>query len=146
MTTSPVPSITDELLDELEQKANSATPGSLIAEGATVYSLNTDDVNRIWAQFQPGYTDGKKRTSADECVATAQFVVAANPAAILALIEHTRRLSERLDRMREVARDVLWCIDTGPSCQIGVVERCKCSMCVAGRLRVAIAQEGEDHE
>lgn len=40
----------------------------------------------------------------------------------------------------EVLRDVAWCIDSGPSCQIGVAERCKCAMCVTGRIRAALAK------
>lgn len=50
------------------------------------------------------------------------------------------RLIAAAPELLDALEDVLWCIDHGPSCQIGVVERCRCSMCVAGRIRAAIAK------
>lgn len=77
MTTSPVMTITDELLGDLEKKAKAC-----IEDGD-------------WYTFENicAFPD----SAADE-----PYVIAANPATILALVEHIRSLSELLEKVDTV--------------------------------------------
>lgn len=93
MTTSPVVSVTDELVAELGALAEAATQGNWVAEGDDLF-FNED-----------GYTKHLMETSegTDIChdaehPANLSFIAAASPATILAL------LSERAELKRDAAR------------------------------------------
>ncbi|MEE3504878.1 hypothetical protein QN399_01130 [Pseudomonas sp. 10C3] len=53
------------------------TPGPYERDGSCVYKLSKDGVNIFSAIVASGYTDTGGRTSADECYAVAQLMVAA---------------------------------------------------------------------
>lgn len=102
MTTAPVPSITDELLAELDEKAKVATPGPWEVAAQTVYALNDDGFNRFSALVQDA------RTSVIELYANATHIAAANPSTLLALIAHIRSLEERLEKAEKDAQRYRW--------------------------------------
>lgn len=85
MTTSPVPSINDELLAELEQKAKAAVSSK----------PDTD------------------RPSHEHAINMDRHYTAANPATILALVEHIRSLSERLEKAEKDAGRYRYFRDAG---------------------------------
>ena len=80
-----------------------------------------------------GYTQPDDRMDCDVFrVDTARLIAAANPAAILALIQQR---DELLAALRESQLVNFWV-----SCQSGVVERCQCAGCIDGRIQGAIAK------
>ena len=98
MTTSPVTSITDELLAELEQLAGKATPGPWQWDGREVEDdgyVHIPECSYLvgaicLADNYEGYQD--------DC----DFMAKANPTTILALLQHVRELTkdrERLDSL-----------------------------------------------
>lgn len=159
MTTTPVLSISDDLLADLQQKSKAATPG-------------------------PWHLNGRKsvRGSAKEYIArtnwlngehNASHIAATNPATILALVEHIRSLTERLEKAGEwISVEVrlpergFWLVsvdtDDGPETHVLQLngkgqwiyegEPTFCQGCYfrpthwKPRPLPAIAQEGADHE
>jgi hypothetical protein len=104
MTTSPVASITDDLLAELEQLAGKATPGPW------QHVPGDDDPDSSWSMQFPIVTSDIREVIGTEGFysekdideANAAFVASANPATILALLQHVRELTkdrERLDNL-----------------------------------------------
>lgn len=104
MTTAPVVTVTDELIAELEQLAGKATPGPWVLdfEGGSLYICEQEDDDKAIAVALPydkglsGEWDGGIKTDANW-----QYIAAANPATILAL------LAERAELKRVIA-DVKW--------------------------------------
>lgn len=99
MTTPPVISITDELLAEFEQLAGKATQGPLEAydtHGRRFIDGPGDNTVVVIRRTKQGL-DGSL------------FIATANPATILALLQHVRELkadSARLDWLAEQLADV----------------------------------------
>ena len=105
MTTSPTTSINEELLAELEQLAGKATPGPWEWEDREVdeegYGYIPECSYLVGAICLAGHHEGYE----DDC----DFIAAANPATILALLQHVRELSkdrERLDAIEANCWDV----------------------------------------
>lgn len=106
-TTPPIMTITDELLAELEQLAGKATPGPYRQCGADkeskscacgqVWSTATDELVSI-AHNGDAMIDAPVAGQS----ANSQYLAAASPATILALLQHVRELkadAERLDSL-----------------------------------------------
>lgn len=99
MTTPPYPTITDELLSELEEAARNATPGPWELTVHTNDASNFDAVSDDWTIAVGGnhvvaMEDGIRESS------DVVFIAKANPSTLLALIAHIRELekdSARLD-------------------------------------------------
>lgn len=47
----------------------------------------------------------------------------------------------RIAELENVLVDVKWCMQAGPSCQVGLTERCKCAKCVTARIDTALAAQ-----
>lgn len=133
MTTSPVLSITEELLAELEQKAKAATPGP--------WRIYCDDV--IENNEGEYVVDVLPSTDDD-----AAHIAAANPATILALVEHIRSLEARLAYIDRNFVGATFDYDGDGMAAMVVrisdrVSVCRDAMAV---LDAAIAQEGKSHD
>lgn len=122
MTTSPVTSITDELLAELEQLAGKATPGpwevaetdsdgsygagpdtstGFIAYGVCAGATCLLDTLNSDAASISEELDGEGRYAWDETgKANAHYIARANPATILALLQDVRELKRDAERYR----------------------------------------------
>lgn len=90
MTNPIVVGITDELLAELEQLAGNATPGPWAAYGLVIRDIDgsEDQIAQVM--------DWKD----DESKSNAEYIARANPATILALIQHVRELKRDAARYR----------------------------------------------
>ena len=102
--------LTPETLAELRRLAEAATPGPWYLDGPwwygdddSAYCISTaEDAGRIAVTIAPpGYMLGGEREVRD---ANARFIAAANPAAVLALLDDADALRAELAHMRE-ARD-----------------------------------------
>lgn len=88
MSTNPVVTVTDELLEELEQLASKATPGPWTA-------FTEESFSGWWAV---GDLDEREIGSGDGGYdeEDARFIAQANPATILALLNHIRTMQQEL--------------------------------------------------
>jgi hypothetical protein len=121
MTTAPAVSITDELLAELRRLAEAATQGSWRRDYGNDVSISEsgDEAFWEWQEAGPAKFDGDTaQTRAD-----ANYVSAANPAAILSLLYHIDELKARHNGCRDMAgcmemfrRDMIEAGITGESC------------------------------
>lgn len=87
MTATPVPSITDDHLAEIEALAREATPGPWGFSGTDVAPTRNDQ-GTIYVEIW-------KRVAEDLCPADARFIASANPATILAMIARIRELESK---------------------------------------------------
>lgn len=147
MTTSPVMGITEELLAVLESLARAATPGpwwidshghEMVSEAIQLV-FRADD--RMGPATRHAETGNLSHWPNDW---DASFIAAANPATILALVEHIRSLTERLEKAEKDAARYRWLRDDNayfPEEQM---------ICGGDELDAAIdaaiAQEGKSHE
>lgn len=92
MTTSPI-TITAELLDDLQRKAKAATPGPWEHIRHRELSMVASDE---WELLDI-------RCDQPNDNADGEFIAAANPAVVDALVEHIRSLTERLERAEKDA-------------------------------------------
>ena len=84
MTTSPVMTVTDELLAELEEAASNATPGPWSYDGSYVCTMRQDGETVYVESWNP---------VADALLSkNVKYISAANPATITALTAELRRL------------------------------------------------------
>lgn len=150
MNTSPVMTITDELLVELQRKAKAATPGP--------WAVNPLDIeyedNSIYAST---LSNGTRRlictvSTGSSAPGNRAHIAAASPAVVDALVEHIRSLTERLEKAEKDAGRYRWLRD---SCQdvadeYGTAGQLYFGTYHAGRLDAAIdaaiAQEGQNNE
>lgn len=110
MTTTPITSITDELLAEIEKLASNATPGPW------VYNAGEDDEESPWSMQFPTVSSQDREIIGTEGFysvkeideANAEFVAVANPATMLALTTELRRLRADNEALRKVCKDVAW--------------------------------------
>lgn len=154
--------ITNELLDELEQKSKAAGGEPWICidgDGIdTDHRLITTEARIAGPTVQiatvhyghPGA--GMLEPFQSEQVAAGEHIAAANPATIIALTAHIRSLTERLEKAEKDAARYRWLRD---NCQdvadeYGTAGQLYFGTYHAGRLDAAIdaaiAQEGADHE
>lgn len=111
MTTSPITSITEELLAELDQLAGKATPGPWAAERDQVGPRSQEDDQSYGMLIPVAYIE--RFDWPENADANKSLIAAANPATILALLQHVRELSKDRDRLD-------WLAD--PDNQIGNVQ------------------------
>jgi len=84
MTTSPVMTVTDELLAELEEAASNATPGPWSYDGSYVCTMRQDGETVYVESWNP---------VADALLSkNVKYISAANPSTITALTAELRRL------------------------------------------------------
>jgi hypothetical protein len=118
MTTSPITTITDELLAELEQLAGKATPGPYRQCGADkeseccpcgqIWSTATDELVAV-AHNGDVMIDAPGAGQA----ANAQYIARANPATILALLQYVRELRVDAERYRWLCQSA-WYVGPEP--------------------------------
>jgi hypothetical protein len=124
MTTAPAPSINEDLLQELEQKA------------APISSSDWFDAETAMS-------------CTGICRDDAEFITAANPATILALVEYLRSQAERLEKAEKALKRIAmraetFVIDDTPMKPSSVMVILGIACSALGDA--AIAQEGADHE
>lgn len=94
MTTPPIMTINDEFLAELEAAADAATAGKWCTDGGRqVMSAESDQLNSGFVIVDCQGPDNLKN---------AAFVATANPATILALLQHVRELTADANKFREI--------------------------------------------
>lgn len=96
MTTTPVPSITDDQLAAIEALALEATPGPWGRAGTDVAPTRNDQ-GTIYVELW-------KRVAEALSPADAEFIATANPATILAMIERIRELEKLADKSAIIDR------------------------------------------
>lgn len=104
MTTSHI-TITAELLDDLQRKAKAATPGPWVEAGGGDFPEH-----ERWVEAG-GWSVCSTHSGicgAESQHPNAEHIAAANPATILALVEHIRSLTERLERAEKDAGRYRW--------------------------------------
>lgn len=112
MTTPPIMTINDELLAELEQLAIPATKGKWCTDGDTwVCAQDSDQLNNGFVLAICEGPDERKN---------AEYIAAANPTTILALLQHVREL--KVDNLR--MRSALDQLSRTPGC--GCSFPCRC--------------------
>ena len=100
MTTSPVMTVTDELLAELEESAKGATPGPWNYDGSYVCTMRQDGETFYVESWNP---------VADALLSkNVKYIAAANPATITALTAELRRLRAENAELERVVKDVRW--------------------------------------
>lgn len=104
MTTAPVPSITEDLLQELEQKAKAATPGRnfdriVSAGGGLKYTCTGDDGSLV---LRVDHKNDEFGFIGPNCEADEALFLACTPQAIIALIAHIRAQAAELERIKAV--------------------------------------------
>jgi hypothetical protein len=134
MTTTPITSITDELLAEIEAMARLATPGPWVSrakhdspsfQGYYVSNYGVDMYAALGTSNQ------------DEI--DASFIAYANPATVLAMTTELRRLRAENEALRGDKELLDWLAD--PENEVGNVQLpTKCVMDNLGSLRDAIRQ------
>ena len=97
MTTSPVMTVTDELLAELEESASNATAGPWSYDGSYVCTMRQDGETVYVESWNP---------VADALLSkNVKYISAANPAAIAALTAELRRLrAENAELAKDAGR------------------------------------------
>lgn len=127
--------------EELKQKALAATPGPWIAEVSWQSAFLEGKHDGKWVirksntsfGFAPlAYVKGDKRITDGDGAFNAQFIAAANPAVILALIAERDELLAALKESQ--------CVIFLVSCQRDVVEKCMCAGCIEDRVQEVIAK------
>lgn len=109
MTTRPVPTITDDQLAEIEAAAKAATPGAWVSMNHCDVFTELGAPNRkgVNAERSDGwrvaeatecwvYTEDEHEAelSRDEVKANARHIATANPATVLALVQHIKELEK----------------------------------------------------
>jgi len=91
MTTTPVVSVTDELLAEIEALAENATPGPWVAYQEMVVTQK---------EGADGWEIADVRPDVPECEANKRLMASANPATMLALTTELRRLRAEVQALQ----------------------------------------------
>lgn len=119
MTTSPVVTITDELVAELEVAANNATPGQWLAVDYGSYDGNephwyvdtsaqkADIFDELNGTMSPNHWD-VARGACDM-----QYIAKANPATILALLSERAELKRSVKRIDSALNEAKYRIEQG---------------------------------
>lgn len=97
MTTSPVMTVTDELLAEIEEAAKAATPGPWNYDGSYVCTMRQDG--------ETFYVESWNPVADAPLSKNVKYISAANPATITALTAELRRLrAENAELAKDAAR------------------------------------------
>ena len=100
MTTSPVMTVTDELLAELEEAASNATAGPWSYDGSYVCTMRQDGETVYVESWNP---------VADALLSkNVKYISVANPSTITALTAELRRLRAENAELERVVKDVRW--------------------------------------
>lgn len=147
MTTSPVMTITAELLADLQQKAEGMRgwPNDRAFAGDDHWCVGTvdeEDNEYPVVEVHPDWYD-----QAHHGEQMARYYAAANPATILAMVEHIRSLTKRLAKVEKDAGryahlKTAWDEDK----LISYLDSCVLPSNWDAVIDAAIAQEGADHE
>lgn len=126
MTTNPVVTVTDELLEELEQLAGKATPGPWEFAEREQYDYGSYWLIQTKAE-KDGWELAEIRMDVPYNEGNAAFMACANPATILALLNHIRTMQQELkaahisvdncELFRRDAERMAWLISQGDSMQ-----------------------------
>lgn len=132
MTANPVATVTDELLEELEQLASKATPGPwwIDSHGNRMVSEYLDHETVFIADDKMGPAVRHSETGNLSHWPNdwdASFIAQANPATIIALLNHIRTMQQELkaahisvdncELFRKDAERMAWLISRGDSMQ-----------------------------
>jgi hypothetical protein len=114
-------------LDKLEALARAATPGEWKREDRTVYVLEPDGWRKGVEQFRNRFSCSVSRDGSsipqDELQANAEFIAAANPATILALIALARKAAADAPAADERALFEAWASERWEPQEIGMRHR-----------------------